>query len=91
MEKMNNKEKNKGRKREIEAVVTSNSMQKTVKVRVDTVEAHPVYKKRVKRRKVYFAHTEEDLNIGDRVVIRESRPISKNVKWVVVNKIVEEK
>lgn len=87
MKKINKEEKNIGRKREIEAVVTSNSMQKTVKVRVDTLESHPVYKKRIKRKKVYFAHTEDELNVGDKVVIRESRPISKNVKWVVVNKV----
>ena len=36
---------------------------------------------------MYFAHTEEELSVGDKVVIRESRPISKNVKWVVVNKV----
>lgn len=87
MKKINEEEKNIGKKREIEAVVTSNSMQKTVKVRVDTLESHPIYKKRIKRKKVYFAHTEEELSVGDKVVIRESRPISKNVKWVVVNKV----
>jgi len=89
MKNRNNKEKKNGKRREIEGVVTSTSMQKTVKVRVDTVESHPIYKKRVKRKKVYFAHTAEELNIGDRVIIRESKPISKNVKWIVVNKVEE--
>ncbi len=75
------------RRREIEGVVTSNSMEKTVKVRVDTIESHPVYKKRVKRKKVFFAHTEEELNVGDKVVIRESRPYSKKIRWIVIKKV----
>ncbi len=77
---------NKGKKRELEGVVVSNKMEKTVRVRVDTTQSHPVYKKVVNKKKVFFAHTEKELNIGDKVIIRESRPISKNVKWIVVNK-----
>lgn len=75
------------KRREIEGVVTSNSMEKTVKVRVDTIESHPVYKKRIKRKKVFFAHTEEELNVGDKVVIRESRPYSKKIRWIVIKKV----
>jgi len=87
---MNNKKeqtKIESKRREIEGVVVSNSMEKTVKVRVDTVESHPIYEKRVKRKKVYFAHTEEELEIGDKVVIRESKPYSKNVRWIVLKKV----
>ncbi len=91
MKKVNKEENRIGKKRMIEAVVTGNSMQNTVKVRVDTLESHPIYKKRVRRKKVYFAHSENELNIGDKVVIRESRPFSKKVRWVVVNKVEEEK
>ena len=58
MKKDNKEQKNTGKKREIEAVVVSNSMEKTVRVQVDRAEAHSVYKKRIKRKKVYFAHTE---------------------------------
>jgi small subunit ribosomal protein S17 len=60
-------------------------MQGTVRIRVDTLQSHPVYRKVVNRKKVFFAHTNKELNVGDKVVIRESRPYSKNVKWVVVN------
>ena len=77
---------NKGKKRELEGVVVSNKMEKTVRVRVDTTQSHPVYKKVVNKKKIFFAHTENELNIGDRVVIRESKPFSKNVKWIVINK-----
>jgi ribosomal protein S17 len=61
-------------------------MQGTVRVQVDTPERHPRYKKVVNKRKIFFAHTEEELEEGQEVTIRESRPYSKNVKWVVVNK-----
>lgn len=91
MKKVNKEEKRIDQKRMIEAVVTGNSMQGTVKVRVDTLESHPVYKKRIKSKKVYFAHTEDELGIGDKVRIRESRPFSKRVRWVVVNKMEEKK
>ena len=75
-----------GKKREIKGIVTGTKMEKTVKVRVDTVGAHPVYKKIIKMKKVYFAHTDKELNVGDVVTIRESRPYSKKVRWLVVNK-----
>lgn len=83
---MKNNTEKKGKKREIRGVVTGDKMQSTVKVRVDTVEAHPVYKKVVKRKKVYFAHTDQELNVGDVVIIRESRPYSKKVRWLVIKK-----
>lgn len=71
--------------RELEGVVVSNKMQNTVRVRVDIKGSHPIYKKVVNRKKVFFAHTEKELNIGDRVCIRESKPYSKNVRWLVIN------
>lgn len=77
---------NKGEKRELEGVVVSSSMQSTVRVRVDTVHAHPVYRKVVNKKKIFFAHTNEELSVGDKVVIRESKPYSKNVRWIVINK-----
>jgi len=83
---MENNINKKGRKRELQGEVVSNKMAKTVRVRVDSVVRHPYYQKVQTRNKVFFAHTEKDLNIGDKVVIRESKPYSKNVKWVVVEK-----
>jgi len=73
-------------KKEFKGVVVSNKMQGTVRVQVDTPERHPRYKKVVNKRKIFFAHTDEELEEGQEVTIRESRPHSKNVKWVVVNK-----
>jgi small subunit ribosomal protein S17 len=83
---MEEKNKKTGTKREIEGVVVGNKMEKTVKVRVDTLQAHPVYKKVVKKKKVFFAHTEKDLEVGAEVTIRESKPYSKKVRWVVIDK-----
>lgn len=76
---------NKGKKRELDGVVVSNSMDSTVRVRVDTLHSHPVYRKVVNKKKIFFAHTSEDLNVGDKVTIRESKPYSKNVRWIVIN------
>lgn len=77
---------NKGIKRELEGTVVSNSMVSTVRVRVDTAQRHPVYKKVVNKKKIYFAHTDQELNVGDKVTIIESKPYSKNVRWLVINK-----
>ena len=70
--------------KEFEGVVVSNKMQNTVRVQVDTPVRHPVYKKVVNKRKIFFAHTDKEIEEGEKVTIRESRPYSKNVKWVVV-------
>ncbi len=83
---MDKENKNKGRKKEIKGVVTGNKMGKTVKVTVSTLEAHPMYKKIKKKEKVFFAHTEEELEVGTKVTIKESKPISNKVRWLVVEK-----
>lgn len=74
-----------GRK-ELVGEVLSNKMEKTAVVAVETKRAHPIYKKLVKSRKKYFAHVPEGVEVeeGDRVVIVESRPMSKNKKWSIV-------
>ena len=71
-------------KRKLHGVVVSNKMEKTVKVLVERQKSHPRYKKVVNHRKIYFAHTEKELQEGDKVTIQESRPYSKNVKWKVI-------
>jgi small subunit ribosomal protein S17 len=73
-------------RRKLEGVITGNQMDKTVKVTIEVPMRHPVYKKIVTRRKVFFAHTEDQHELGDKVMIKESKPYSKNVRWVVINK-----
>jgi small subunit ribosomal protein S17 len=65
-------------------VVTSNKMNKTVVVTVDTVKSHSLYDKKVKLTKKFMAHNELEVNEGDMVTIQESKPFSKNVKFEVV-------
>ncbi len=71
-------------------VVTSNKMTKTVVVRVERRVRHAKYGKYVVRAKQYKAHAEDHdpkkptLNVGDRVRIAETRPLSKDKRWRVV-------
>lgn len=78
---MQNKEKN---TKIVEGTVVGNKMQKTVKVAIDVPIRHPVYRKIVTKRRVFFAHTEEMCEMGQVVKITPSRPYSKNVRWVVI-------
>jgi len=72
-------------KRILEGVVTSDKMAKTVTVAVTRLKKHPTYKKYYKVIKKYKAHDEDDsVKIGDKIRIMESRPISKDKKWIVV-------
>lgn len=65
-------------------VVVSNKMQKTVVVAVENRVMHPMYQKYVNRTSKFLAHCENnDCNIGDRVVIEETRPLSKRKRWNV--------
>lgn len=67
--------------------VASNKMQNTLVVRVNRIVQHPKYKKRFKVSKKYKAHyTEGEYQIGDRVEIEETRPISKDKTWKVIKK-----
>ncbi len=71
------------RRRRLTGVVVSDKMQKTVVVRVTRTFRHPLYQKVVHRSKKYKAHDELGAQVGDLVVIVESRPISKTKRWVV--------
>jgi len=65
-------------------VVVSDKMDKTVVVKVDRLVKHPVYNKYIKRSAKYKAHDENNsCKMGDRVVIAESRPLSKDKCWKV--------
>jgi small subunit ribosomal protein S17 len=76
------------RKERIGSVV-SNKMQKTITVAVERKVKHPIYGKFVKSTKKFTAHDENnDCNIGDVVRIMETRPLSKNKRWRLVE-IVE--
>ncbi|MCK6690740.1 MAG: 30S ribosomal protein S17 [Thermoanaerobaculia bacterium] len=66
-------------------VVVSNKMDKTIAVQVERRLMHPIYGKFVKRSKKFFAHDEENTcNVGDKVRIMETRPLSKKKRWRLV-------
>ncbi|MBI5274039.1 MAG: 30S ribosomal protein S17 [Chlamydiales bacterium] len=66
-----------------EGVVVSNKMNKTVTVRVTRTLQHSRYNKTIKLWKTYYAHTEQNLEIGQQVTIIETRPLSKLKRWRV--------
>lgn len=67
-------------------VVTSDKMDKTVVVAVDTTKRHPVYGKVMRMVKKYKAHDEtNECRVGDRVQIIESKPLSRHKRWAVVS------
>lgn len=72
-------------RRVMQGVVVSDKMEKTVVVRVERRVMHPLYGKFVKRSKKYLAHDEENAHkIGDKVRIRECRPLSRRKCWEVL-------
>ena len=71
-----------GNRKVIQGIVTSNSMDKTIVVKVSRRLRHPLYGKFIKKSKNFKAHDENNsCNVGDEVRIIESRPISKNKRW----------
>lgn len=71
-------------KKTLQGKIISDKMQNTVVVRVDTTKEHPKYRKRFLSFKKYKAHAENGkFKVGDEVVIEETRPISKDKKWMV--------
>ncbi len=70
-------------RRRLTGKVTSNKMMKTVVVEVENNYRHPLYGKVVHRAAHFKAHDEKGCQMGDTVRIVESRPISKDKRWVV--------
>jgi small subunit ribosomal protein S17 len=76
--------KERGNKKVRVGVVVSDKMDKTVVVQVDNIVKHPVYMKYIKRSVTFKAHDEENnCAAGDKVLIVESRPLSKDKRWRV--------
>ena len=66
-------------------IVTSNKMDKTITIKVERKVIHPMYGKFLKKSKKYTAHDEtNECNEGDLVRIMETRPLSKNKRWRLV-------
>src|ERR687886_694684 len=75
-------EPERGRRQERRGVVVSSAMDKTIVVKVDTIKAHPRYKKVVRRSTKFHAHDEaNEAKVGDVVRVVETRPLSKTKHW----------
>ncbi len=75
-----------GQRKKRTGTVVSDKMDKTVVVEVKRTIMDPTYKKIVQRRKRYKAHDEENkYKVGDKVIIMETRPLSKDKRWRVLS------
>ena len=78
-----------GLRKERSGLVVSNRMQKTVVVSIERTVMHPRYRKVLKRRSKVKAHDESSqCHVGDRVLIVECRPLSRDKRWRV-SKVIE--
>lgn len=76
--------KKKGNRKTRVGVVVSDKMNKTVVVMVERMVQHPRFKKYIVRRKRFKAHDENNVcRVGDRVLIEETRPLSRDKRWRV--------
>ena len=65
-------------------IVVSNKMNKTIVVQVESRFPHPIYSKTMVKTKKYLDHDEmEQCNIGDEVLVQETRPLSKRKRWAL--------
>lgn len=75
-------------KRKLRGEVVSDKMQKTIVVAVTRLKQHPIYKKYHKVTKKYKAHDEkQEYKVGDEVIIQEIRPLSKDKRWKVIERL----
>ncbi len=82
------KETSRGKRATKVGLVVSNAMDKTVVVAVEQLIKHERYKKFVKRTNRFFAHDEKnECQIGEKVQIMETRPLSRKKRWRVISKL----
>jgi len=88
MVNLENKPQIKKSKRKLKGVIVSDKMEKTVVVAVNRYKKHPKYKKYFKITKRFKVHNDKgEFHTGDKVLIEESRPLSKEKKWVIFSRI----
>ena len=81
--------KNRGKRKQMIGTVVSNKMDKSIVVLVERLVKHRLYKKYIRKRSKFSAHDEKNTcQVGDKVLITESRPLSRTKKWRL-SKIVE--
>jgi len=71
-------------------IILSNKMEKTVVVKVESRYPHPIYSKTMVKTRKYLAHDYlGECNIGDQVLVQESRPLSKRKRWIVAKILIK--
>jgi small subunit ribosomal protein S17 len=88
---MSGNELQRGQRKTRVGTVTSDRMERTVVVSVERRVPHPLYGKQVVRTKKYYAHDEQGARVGDVVRIMETRPLSKQKRWRVVEVVEQAK
>jgi small subunit ribosomal protein S17 len=73
--------------KQLTGIVLNNKAAKTALVEVVRRWTHPIYKKTITKRKKYLTHCEVKVQAGDRVIIQESKPVSKRKRWQLIKKI----
>ena len=86
MKKQNKTKEVKTNKKRLEGKVVSTKMTNAIVVKVESSSIHPKYGKIMKKVKKFYARTTEAHAVGDTVVIEESRPLSRLIRWIVVEK-----
>lgn len=82
---MNQSQKSRNQRKSVIGTVTSAKMDKTRRVEISRNAKHPIYGKYLRRRTVCYVHDGDNVSqVGDRVEIMETRPISKNKRWRLV-------
>ncbi len=82
---MNEQKGQRHQRRQLIGIVMSNKMSKTLVVEVEKLARHPTYEKVMRKLKQYKVHSEESkAKVGDRVRIMETRPLSKDKRWRLV-------
>lgn len=74
-------------KKKLTGKVVSDKMQKTAVVAVDMPKVHPLYRKLYYRTRRFKAHDDLGVKTGDTVLIEECRPMSKDKRWMIIEKI----
>jgi len=75
-------------KRHVQGKVVSDKMAKTIVVEVERWKVHPKYLRRLRVHKKYKVHDENnEYHMGDKVIIEESRPLSRDKRWIVISRV----
>ncbi len=84
---MENQKEQRKNKRRLKGIIVSTKMKNTAVVEVEYLKFHPKYKKYYRRHKKFKAHNPDDqFKEGEKVIIEETRPLSKEKRWRIIKR-----